>query len=89
MIYSQRGILINERWETVISKYSDINQKNLYQNHQVINGARILPTGKLSTKEIYSILIAKIVKKTTSRIFFEKRLKTQLWIGVKFTCYCV
>ena len=40
------------RCKTLISSYSDIDEKNLYQNHHVIKRARISATGKLFSKEI-------------------------------------
>ena len=52
--------------------YSNINENNLCQNHHVIKGVRTLPLDKLSSKEIYSILISNIVNKPTSNIYFEK-----------------
>ena len=58
-------------WKTLISNYSDIDEKNLCQNHHVIKGARIVSTNKLSSKEIYSIQISNIVNKPTSNIYFE------------------
>ena len=51
---------------------SDIDEKKFYQNYDVIKEARILPTGKVSCKEIYSILILNILNKPTSNIYFEK-----------------
>ena len=44
----------------------------MWQNHHVFTGARILTLVKLSSKEIYSILIRDVVNKPTSRIYFEK-----------------
>ena len=55
------------RWKT-LSNYSDIEQKNLYQNHNVIKEA----INKLSSKEIYLILISNIFRKPTSNVNFEK-----------------
>ena len=52
--------------------YNDIKEDDLCQNRHVIKGARILALGKLSSKEIYSILISTIVNKSTSNIYFEK-----------------
>ena len=60
------------RWKQIIFDYSDINENDLCQNHHVISGARILPLDKLSSKEVYSILISNIVNKPTSNIYFEK-----------------
>ena len=58
--------------EKIIFDYNDNNENDLCQNHHVIKGARILPLDKLSSKEIYSILISNIVNKPTSNIYFEK-----------------
>ena len=69
--WSQLKHTIPTRWKTLTSNYSDIDQKNLCQNH-VIRGARILSTGKLSPMEMYSFLISNIVNKTTSNIYFQK-----------------
>ena len=52
--------------------YNDINENDLCQNHHLIKGDRILPLGKLSSKEIYSILISNIINKATLNIYFEK-----------------
>ena len=51
------------RWKTLISNYSDVDEKNLFQNHQVIKGDRILSSDKLSCNEIYSNLISNNVNK--------------------------
>ena len=58
--------------ESIISDYSYVYEKNLYQNHHVIKRARTFPTDKLSSKEIYSILISNIINKPTSNIYYEK-----------------
>ena len=52
--------------------YSNIKENDVCQNHHVITGAKILPLNKLSSKEIYSILIRNIVNKPMSNIYFEK-----------------
>ena len=70
--WAQLKHVIPLRWKKVIFDYSDINENDLCQNHHVIKGARILPLDKLSSKEIYSILISNIVNKPTSNIYFEK-----------------
>ena len=58
--------------EKIIFDCNDINENDLCQNHHVIKEARFLPLDKLSSKEIYSILISNIVNKPTSNIYFEK-----------------
>ena len=57
--------------EKIIFDYSDINKNNIIcQNHHIVKGARILSPDRLSSKEIYSILISIIVNKPTSKIYF-------------------
>ena len=63
---------IYPRWKKITFDYSNISKNNLCQNHHFITGTRILPLDKLSSKEIYSILIQNIVNKPTSNIYFEK-----------------
>ena len=63
---------IPPRWKKIIFEYSDINQKDLWQIHHVIEGAIIFPLDKLSSQEKYSILISNTVNKPTSNICFEK-----------------
>ena len=70
--WAQLKHAIPPRWKKIIFDYNDINENDLCQNHHVIKGARILPLDKLSSKEIYSILISNIVNKPTSNIYFEK-----------------
>ena len=61
-----------EMEKKIFFDYSDTNENDLCQNRRVIKGAWILPLDKLSSEEIYSILISNIVNKPTSNIFFEK-----------------
>ena len=63
---------IPPRWKKITFDYSDINENDLCQNHHVIKGARTLPHDKLSSKEVYSILILNNVNKPPSKIYFEK-----------------
>ena len=62
---------IPTRWKT-LSNYNDIEEKNLYHSHNVIKEASILSINKLSSKEIYLILISNIFRKPTSNVNFEK-----------------
>ena len=64
---------IPPRWKKTVFDYNGINENDLFQNYDVIKGARILSLEKLSSKEIYSILISNIVNKPTSNIYFEKK----------------
>ena len=70
--WAQLKHAVPPRWKKTIFDYSDINEKDLWQNHQVIKGTRILPFDKLSSEEINLILISNIVNKPTSNIYFEK-----------------
>ena len=45
---------------------------NLIHDHDLIKGARFLTLEKLSSKELYSILITKFTNKASSNIYFEK-----------------
>ena len=62
---------IPTRLKALISNDSDIDKKTLYRNNHVIKGARILPTTKLSSKEIHLILISNIF----FNIYFEKLIE--------------
>ena len=61
----------------------DINENDLCQNHHVIKRAKILPLNKLSSKEIYSILISNILNKPTSNIYFEKLFENTILYWIK------
>ena len=73
--WDQLKHVIPVRWKKLIFNYSDINDNHFYQNHHVIKGARILSLGKLSSKEIDSILISNTFKKQKQppEVFFKKR----------------
>ena len=73
--WAQLKHAIPPRWKKIIFDYNDINENDLCQNHHVIKGARILPLDKLSSKEIYSVVISNIVNKPTPNIYFEKLLE--------------
>ena len=45
---------------------------NLIHDHHLIKGARFLTLEKLSSKELYSILITKFTNKPSSNVYFEK-----------------
>ena len=69
---------IRARWKTLISNYSNINEKKPHQNHNVIIEARILSINKLSAKEIYYILISNIVNNLPQTSILKNSFKTQL-----------
>ena len=52
------------RWKTIISSGINVEEENLYQNHHFTKRGRILPTDKLSSKKIHSILISNIFNKS-------------------------
>lgn len=54
------------RWKQLIIKYSDVNESNVCQNHHVIKIVGILSLKKLSSKDIYLILILNTANKPTS-----------------------
>ena len=70
--WAQLKHAISPRWKKIIFDYSNIKENNVFQNHHVITEARILPLNKLSSKEIYSILIRNIVIKPPLNIYFER-----------------
>lgn len=72
-----------------MSIYNNPDEKSLYQNHHVIEGARILSTDKFFCEEINSIVISNMVNKLAETFISENCLKTQLLIGVKLTCHSV
>ena len=62
---------IRPTWKRIISDYSDVNQNDLFQNHHVIKGARILPVDKFFSEEIHSILISNIVYRNLKHLFLK------------------
>ena len=48
--WAQLKHTIPVRLKKLIFEYSDINENDLYQNHHVISGVRILPLNRLSPK---------------------------------------
>ena len=70
--WAQLKYAIPPRWKKIIYDCSNIKENNICHNYHVITRGRILPLKKLSSKEICSILIRKIVNKPTSIIYFEK-----------------
>ena len=62
---------IPHNWITII-KQNPCNVSDLFiYDHHVIKGARILTLEKLSSKELYSLLI-KFTNKPSSNVYFEK-----------------
>ena len=65
----------------IIFDYRDINESDVCQDRR--KAARVLPLDKLSSEEIYSILISNIGNKPTSNIYFEKLFENTTLDGNK------
>ena len=64
---------IPEKWKLTI-KQSSNDAKNLFiQGHHLVKGSRILILEKLTSKELYQILISSRTNKVTSVTFFETK----------------
>ena len=60
-------------WKTTICSNLLYVNNLLIHDHHLIKGSRALSLDKLTSKEIYSLLISKIRSKPLSNIYFEKR----------------
>ena len=65
---------IPEKWKFIITKNNDIGGNLLTHDHHLIKGSRVITLDKLTSTEIYSILILKVQNKPSSNIYFEKLL---------------
>ena len=63
---------IPHKSKTIIKQNPGNFSDLLFQDHHLIKGARILTLEKLSSKELYSILITKSINKLSSNVYFEK-----------------
>ena len=63
---------IPHKWKTIIKQNPGNVSDLLIHDHHLIKGARILTLEKLSSKELYSILITKLTNKPSSNVYFEK-----------------
>ena len=63
---------ILHKWKTIVKQNPGNVSDLLIHDHHLIKGARILTLEKLSSKELYSILITKFTNKPSSNVFFEK-----------------
>ena len=59
----------------------------IIHDHHVIKSSRILILNKLSSTEIYAILISKIQNKLSSNFSFEICVIKMILIGQQFICY--
>ena len=62
----QQKLAITHKWKTNIVRKPGNVSNHLIQDHHLIKEARILTLEKLSSKELYSILITKFANKPSS-----------------------
>ena len=62
---------IPEGWKFAIEKAYESTSNLIFHNHHVIKGSRVLTLGKLTSAEIYYILISKVQNKPSSNFYFE------------------
>ena len=62
---------IPERWKFVIKENYENATNLIIHDHHLIKGSRVLTLDKLTSSEIYSILILKVQNKPSSNIYFE------------------
>ena len=60
------------KWKTIIKQNPGNANELLIQDHHLIKEAQILTLEKLSSKELYSILIIKSTNKPSSNVYFEE-----------------
>ena len=58
-------------WKTNTEQNLGNVRNLLIQDHHLIKGARILTLEKLSSEELYSMLITKVIDKPSSNVYFE------------------
>ena len=63
---------IPHNWKTIIKQNPGNVSDLLIHDHHLFKGARILTFEKLSSKELYSILITKFTNKPSTNVYFEK-----------------
>ena len=65
------------------------NKTNLIiHDHHVIKGSRVLALDKLTSNEIYSILISKVQNKPSSNFYFANMFEdNEQLTGQQFICY--
>ena len=62
---------IPEGWKFIIKETHESTTNLIIHDHHVIKGSRILTLDKLSSTEIYAILISKVQNKPSSNFYFE------------------
>ena len=78
---------IPERWKFIIKETHESTTNLIIHDCHVIKGSRILTLNKLSSTEIYSILISKFQNKPSSNFYFENLFMTMISTGQQFICY--
>ena len=63
---------IPEKWKFIIKKYNEVASNLITHYHHLIKGSRVITLRKLTSTEMYSILILKAQNKPFSNICFEK-----------------
>ena len=63
--------LYSRKWKFVIKKTREIGANLTTHDHHLIKGSRVIILDKLTSTEIYSILILKVQNKPLSNIYFE------------------
>ena len=61
----------SQMWKTNTEQNLGNVRNLLIQDHHLIKGARILTLEKLSSEELYSMLITKVIDKPSSNVYFE------------------
>ena len=62
---------IPEGWKFIIKETHESTTNLIIHDHHVIKGSRILTLDKLSSTEIYAILISKVQNKPSSNFYFK------------------
>ena len=61
----------SQMWKTNTEQNLGNVRNLLIQDHHLIKGVRILTLEKLSSEELYSMLITKVIDKPSSNVYFE------------------
>ena len=62
---------IPERWKSIIKENYENATNLIIHDHHLIKGSRFITLDKLTSTEIYSILISKVQNKPSSDIYFK------------------
>ena len=67
--------LISETWKFIIKENCENSSSFIVHDHHLIKVSRAVISDKLTSTEIYSILISKVQNKPSSNIYFENLFK--------------